>query len=130
MCEKQNEFEKLNTKIIIISFGTFPAVTQWLNETCSNFTVLIDKERTVYKAYKLQKSFWRSRNLKTRWYYFKAMLQGKKTFDSHGDDTSQLGGDFIVDKNGIIQFSYPSHDPTDRPSIDELLNVLARLPKP
>ena len=127
MCEKQSEFEKLNTKILIISFGTFPAVTQWLNETCSKFIVLIDRERIVYNAYGLERSKFRSKNLRTLWLYFTRWLQGQKFHDSHGDDTSQLGGDFIVDKNGMMQFSYPSHDPTDRPSTDELLEVLRNI---
>lgn len=127
MCDHQSDFAKLNTRILIVSFGTFPAVQQWLSETCSDFTVLIDRERTVYRTYGLERSYWRSRNLKTRWVYFKAWLAGKETHDSHGDDTSQLGGDFIVDKNGNFQYIYPSHDPTDRPPVDELLYVLKSL---
>ena len=127
MCDHQSEFTKLNTHILIISFGTFPAVQQWLKETCGDFTVLLDRERTVYNTYGLERSYWRSRNFKTRWVYFKAWLSGKETHDSHGDDTSQLGGDFIVDKKGILRFIYPSHDPTDRPPVDNLLKELQKL---
>ena len=58
---------------------------------------------------------------------FKAWLAGKKAHDSHGDDTSQLGGDFIVDRNGILRLVYPSHDPADRPPVDKLLNILKAL---
>lgn len=126
MCEKQNELEKLNANIIIISFGTLPAVQQWLKDTCPHFTVLLDQDKSVYKSYNLEHSYWKSRTLKTRWYYFKAWLQGKKSrnYAAEHEDTSQLGGDFIVDKNGIIQFAYPSHDPTDRPAVEKLLKVL------
>jgi AhpC/TSA antioxidant enzyme len=129
LCDRQSDFASLDTHILIISFGTFPAVQQWLRETCGDFTVLLDRERSVYNAYELERSYWRSRNLKTRWVYFKAWLAGGKTHNSHGDDTSQLGGDFIVDKNGLLRFIYPSHDPTDRPSADDLIDVLTRLPK-
>jgi alkyl hydroperoxide reductase subunit AhpC len=51
-------------------------------------------------------------------------MTGKKTHDSHGDDTSQLGGNFIVDKEGVLRLIYPSHDPTDRPAVDSLLKIL------
>jgi hypothetical protein len=95
-----------------------------MKETCVSFEVLLDRERAVYDAYELERSYLRSRNLKTRWYYFKAWLSGKKAHDSHGDDTSQLGGDFIVDKKGILRLVYPSHDPTDRPPVDDLLDTL------
>jgi peroxiredoxin len=128
LCQHQHEFAALNTHIVIVSFGTLPAVQTWLKETCSPFDVILDRERTVYRAYALERSFWRSRNLKTRWYYLKAWLSGKKSLDLHdGEDTSQLGGDFIVDQNGFLRLVYPSHDPTDRPAAEELLKVLRQL---
>jgi alkyl hydroperoxide reductase subunit AhpC len=127
LCERQDEIAKLNTRVFIVSFGTLPALQQWMKETCNSFDVLLDRERSTYNAYGLERSYWRSRNLKTRWVYFKAWLSGQKTHASHGDDTSQLGGDFIVDKNGIFRLVYPSHDPTDRPPVDNLLKVLKNL---
>lgn len=129
MCDLKSDFANLNTRILIISFGTLATVEQWLAETCPDFTVLLDREREVYKAYELERSYWRSRSLRTRWVYFKAGLAGKKPRDSHGDDTSQLGGDFIVDRNGILRFTHRSHDPVDRPSVQKLVRVLAKLTK-
>lgn len=127
MCERHDEFARLDTRVLIISFGSLPAIQQWMQETCHTFTVLLDRERTVYNAYGLERSYWRSRNLKTRWYYVKAWLAGRKSHASPGDDTSQLGGDFIVDKNGVLQLVYPSHDPTDRPPVEALLSTLKKL---
>ena len=127
LCQSQGEFKKRDTRVIVISFGTLPAVQEWMRDNCSHFTVLLDRERVVYKAYGLESSYWRSRNLKTRWYYFKAWLSGKKAQDSHGDDTSQLGGDFIVGKDGKLKLVYLSHDPTDRPPVEDLLSVLKSL---
>ncbi len=128
LCQHHDEFKERNTRVIIISFGTLPAIQQWMRDNCVSFTVLLDQERNIYNAYGLERSFWRSRNLKTRWVYFKAWLSGEKAQDSYGDDTSQLGGDFIVDKNGILRFVYPSNDPTDRPTIEKLLKILDQLP--
>ena len=124
LCQTEDEFNKRKTRVIIISFGTLPTVQEWLRITCANFTVLLDRDRTVYRAYGLERSFWRSRNLKTRWVYFKAWLAGIKAYDSYGDDTSQLGGDFIIDTDGVLRLAYPSHDPTDRPAVNELLSIL------
>jgi hypothetical protein len=129
LCQYQNEFQQRNTRVIIISFGTLPAVQQWLSETCVSFTVLLDRERSIYNAYGLESSYWRSYNPKTLWFYFKAWVSGKKINDSHGDDTSQLGGDFIVNEEGILTLAYPSHDPTDRPLADALLAILPVLEK-
>lgn len=98
-----------------------------MQETCGSFDTLLDPERVAYRAYGLERSLLRSRNLQTRWYYFKAWLAGQKTHAAHGDDTSQLGGDFIVDKLGMLRFVHPSHDPTDRPAVERLMEVLKTL---
>ena len=95
-----------------------------MNEVCGTFTILLDRERVAYKAYQLERSRLRSWHPRVVWIYIKRWFQRGEFYDSHGDDTSQLGGDFIVDKNGILRFVYPSHDPADRPSVDELVKVL------
>jgi peroxiredoxin len=127
LCARQEEISKFNTRVFIISFGTLPALQQWMNEVCGTVTVLLDHERTVYKAYGLERSRLRSWHPRVVWLYIKRWFQRGEFFASHGDDTSQLGGDFIVDTNGILRLVYPSHDPTDRPSVDELLKVLKNL---
>jgi len=98
-----------------------------MNEVCGTFTVLLDRERTVYNAYGLERSRLRSWHPHVVWLYFTRWLQGQKFHNSHGDDTSQLGGDFIVDRNGILRLVHPSHDPTDRPSVEALLGVLKQI---
>ena len=95
-----------------------------MNEVCDTFTVLLDRERAVYKAYHLERSRLRSWHPRVVWIYIKRWFQRGEFYDSHGDDTSQLGGDFIVDKNGILRLVHPSHDPTDRPSVEELLAII------
>ncbi len=40
---------------------------------------------------------------------------------------SKIGGDFIVDRNGILRLVHPSHDPTDRPSVEALLKALEKI---
>lgn len=127
LCQYEQEFSQLNTRIVIISFGTLPAVQAWLKETCATFEVLLDRDREVYKAYGLERSFWRSRNLKTLWKVASHKLAGRPTYDSHGEDTTQLGGDFIVDRNGILRLAYRSHDPIDRPSAKYLIEYLRKL---
>jgi alkyl hydroperoxide reductase subunit AhpC len=128
LCARQNEIAALDTRVFVISFGTLPAVQQWMSETCTTFTVLLDRERTVYSAYGLERSRLRAFSPRTLWLYATRHLRGKQLHSSHGDDTSQLGGDFIVDKNGVLRYSYPSHDPVDRPPVDDLLQALQKLP--
>lgn len=98
-----------------------------MKETCNSFDVLLDHDRAVYKAYGLERSRLRSYHPRVVWIYIKRWFQRGEFFDSHGDDTSQLGGDFIVDSHGILRLVYPSHDPADRPSVEQLLKVLKTL---
>ena len=129
LCRRQAELDQVNAQVLILSFGTLPAVQKWLQETCSSFKVGIDRDRAAYQAYGLERSFWRSRSLRTRWFYFRAWLAGTRSHNASGEDLSQLGGDFIVDRDGRLRLVHPSHDPLDRPSVDELLRVLADLPR-
>lgn len=128
LCLHHAELKRLNTRVLIISFGAFPAVQQWLAETGANFEVLIDRERTVYRAYQLERSPLRARSPRTLWLYFTRWLKGQRFHSSHGDDTSQLGGDFIVEQNGLLRFVYPSFEPADRPPMSKLFKVLLKLP--
>ncbi len=99
---------------------------RWQQETGISFPVLTDPERMIYQKYGLERSWVRSWNLRTIWKYIRLLSSGRKWRGILGD-SAQLGADFVIDKNGIIQLSYYSFDPTDRPSISEILTVLQRL---
>lgn len=118
------DFEAANANVVTISFGTAYWINVWLKETQSPFPFLMDTKKTSYQAYNLESSTLRSWSPATVWYYAKAKLQGRKILEQRGDDAHQLGGDFIIDSQGIIRLSHPSANPTDRPSIDELLTAL------
>lgn len=114
--------------MLIISFGTLPALQHWMRETCASFEVLLDPDRAVYQAYQLDRSRLRSWSPRTLWTYVKLLAAGRKWISKdEGADISQLGGDFIVDAHGILRLAYRSYDPADRPAVDELLAVLKRL---
>jgi peroxiredoxin len=126
LCQHQDELEQLNTEVLIVSFGTLPAAQAWLEETCSPFHLLLDQGRKVYDAYGLERSLLRSWNLATIWRYVQLLTSGRQWRGIQGD-SAQLGGDFIVDKDGIVRLTYRSHDPTDRPPASDLLNHLQQL---
>lgn len=65
-------------------------------------------------------------SLKTVWSYVQLMRAGRKWRGIQGD-SDQLGGDLIMDAEGIIRLAYRSQDPTDRPSVEVILTVLNQL---
>lgn len=123
----QPEFEALNTNIVAISFGIEYWARAWLEETQSPFPIWLDPERVSYQAYGMGTSWMAAWGVKNLLYYAKAAVSGTKVKRENRGDTDQMGGNFIVDANGIIRFAYPSHDPTDRPDVETLLDVIRSL---
>ena len=121
-----DQFRALNTNIVAISFGISYWAEVWVKETKSPFPVWLDDERQSYQAYGLERSFWQAWGLKNLGFYAKAILRGEKLHENRGD-THQLGGNFIVDGEGILRMVYPSRDPTDRPTIEAMLTILEQI---
>ena len=122
--QHSTEIESLNARIVVVSFGLVYQAQAWLEETGASFTLMLDSERVAYRAYGLEYSLLRSWSPKVWWRYARLMLTGHKWRGIQGD-SGQLGGDVIVDTNGIIRFAHRSHDPADRPSIRQLLATLS-----
>ena len=116
-------FESLKSNVVTISFGTPYWAQVWLEETQSPFPLLLDRERTAYRAYGLERSLLRSWGWQTLSYYARALMSGEQWRGIRGD-SGQLGGDFLVDSKGFVRLAYPSRTPTDRPPVEELLSVL------
>ena len=90
------------------------------------FQLLIDREKTTYGLYGLCRSLLRTWNFKIVWSYVELIRAGRKWRGIQGDST-QMGGDFVIDPHCVVRFAYRSHDPTDRPAIETLMAVLKTL---
>src|SRR3990172_4124157 len=78
----------------------------------------------VYRAFGLGKGMViRSRTLLVA---ARLVWRAKRLYRPIGD-IMQVGGDFIVDGNGIIRYAHSSEDPTDRPDFIELMRLIASL---
>jgi hypothetical protein len=60
------------------------------------------------------------------WSYTLALLSGRKLYPL-GSDPNQLGGDFVIDRHGILRMTYYSKDPTYRPSQREIFELLREM---
>jgi hypothetical protein len=52
------------------------------------------------------------------------------TTQAHAADTSQLGGDVLVDPAGTVRFLHIGSGPADRPSVAEILQARQSAPTP
>lgn len=119
----QAEIQAAHANVVTISFAVSYWANTWLHETNSPFPFLLDPERHAYHAYGLRSSVFRSWSPANLWYYAKAVWHKRETFGKRGNP-HQLGGDFVVDPQGIVRLAHPSHDPTDRPAFDDVLRAM------
>jgi hypothetical protein len=127
LCQNQTELGELGVRVLVISFGAPSENQNWQRENCPAFEVLADQSRSVYRAYGIQRSFRRSWAPRTFLYYVKALASGRRWRGIQGD-ASQLGGDFIVDADGTFLLYHPSQNATDRPEVEEMLELLRHQP--
>ncbi|MCA9995036.1 MAG: redoxin domain-containing protein [Anaerolineales bacterium] len=120
------QIQAANAQVVTISFGPAQWAPVWLQETQSPFPLLLDTDRAAYRAYGLDSSARRSWSAQNLLYYAKARLQGRQTYGKRGD-TNQLGGDFVIDPQGIIRLAHPSYEPTDRTAVSTVLSLLHTL---
>jgi alkyl hydroperoxide reductase subunit AhpC len=121
----QDEFAELNTEIVAVSFTGGELADTWVQQTSVPFTLIIDEDKSLYEAFGLQQSFWGSFGLKSTWYYLKNLKLPRIW-----GDPLQLGGDFLIDAEGVLRWAYRSEDNTDRPPIDDVLAVARAVVQP
>ncbi|MBW2276544.1 MAG: AhpC/TSA family protein [Deltaproteobacteria bacterium] len=127
MRDRFDEVEAVDAQVLVVSFGE-PERVAWLVEDLNlPFRVAADPSRGVYQAFGLAKaSFFRVWHPRVIVKYMKLIRSGMKI--PHRDvaaDLWQLGGDFVIDADGVVRYTYYSEGPEDRPSVDELIAELS-----
>jgi hypothetical protein len=90
------------------------------------FPVLADEERVAYRSYGLGRGpWWRIWGPATVRAYAPLVLRGAR-LQRPTEDTLQLGGDFVVGRDGRIVYAYRSKGPGDRPTVDDLVAAVRR----
>lgn len=121
---------------MIVSFcPDLQTAQRWDEEVGSPFVHLIDPSEkgqagAAYQSWGFPKSFqgvWSPEALK---FYCDERLHGRVLHPSQGQDVHQMGGDVMVNQQGIIVLRHYSKTSQDRPSIDDLLTRARELAKP
>ena len=90
------------------------------------FPVLADEPRAAYRAYGLGRGpWWRVWGPGTVRAYGRLLRRGGR-LRRPTEDTLQLGGDFVVGRDGRLVFVYRSKGPSDRPPVKDLVAAVAR----
>lgn len=91
------------------------------------YRVLADEGRATYRAYGLGRGpWWKVWGPATLKAYARLLRKGAR-LERPTEDTSQLGGDFVIDRQGRIAYAFRSTGPANRPSVDDLVAAVAPL---
>ncbi len=125
MREQKETLESLGATVAVITWEPPEVVRRFQWVTTLPFRVLSDPDRRAYAAFGLQRG--RSRqiwNWETSKVYMRAALRGRLPRLPHGHDIAQLGGDFVLNREGYVVFIHRSRSPADRPSIEAVLDAV------
>ena len=107
---------------MVISYGSAVNVAKWKEETKCPFGVYRDPDRRLYDMFGLELSIKRVWGTDTICFYAAEKVCGRQLHKMTGDDDPhQMGGDFMLDCHGTVVLHYASQTPSDRPSIELLL---------
>lgn len=124
--QNQEQFDKLQAKIKLVAFDNEAMARSYASQTKLEWPVLLDCERKLYAHYGMQRgSWWSIYNPISVLRYLWLMLLGKNP-GKPGEDWRQMGGDVLIDPDGIVQVHHVSTDPHDRPAVEFLLNKIER----
>ena len=112
--------------VVVIAFSAPDHVAAYQRARLAPLTVLVDEHRVAYRSYGLGRgSVWKVWGPRIWWAYLKLVARGRR-LQRPIDDTLQLGGDFVVGRDGRLLYGFRSADPDHRPAVDDLIAAVRR----
>lgn len=113
-------------RVCVVTFEAGPTAMAYVRESELRWPLLVDDERTLYAAYGMERgSWWNIFGPASCWAYLKLLLRGRR-LRSPGSDVHQLGGDVLIDPQGIVQLHHIGSGPADRPTVSALLERIQK----
>ena len=107
--------------LLMVGMGTPEQTAAFARELDLPFPVLADPERAVYRAYGLPETTPRAMLRPASGKALARALLGGHRGGRPVGDPRQLGGAFVVDRQGIVRLSRPSASLGDHATVGELL---------
>jgi len=123
--DHKQEFEKRGVLIVVVSFAPPEKLVVYQQHRNWPFLMLSDPERTVYGRFELGRMSWlQLLGPATIRLYINLILKGRR-FHTYGKtDYEQGGGDFILDRQGLVLYAHRSQSPSDRPTPEALIEAI------
>ena len=117
----------MRVRVAIVTFESLATARTYKQQTGLSWPILLDTDRKLYAAYGMERgSIAEVLGLRSWWIYAKLLVRGRRLRSSAGD-IYQLGGDVLIDPEGRIRLHHVGRGPADRPSIDQILQLIESL---
>lgn len=126
MIDRKEEIAAAGGEVVLVAYDDKSLLDAKILKGLSvPFRLLLDQDKKSYKAWGLGRTGLTGAMLspELNWRYLKLLLKGER-FLGFAPDMFQLGGDFVIDKEGKIVFAHRMRNNGDRPDIEQLLKAL------
>ena len=122
--QHEQELQSLGIDVAVVTFQSSPIAENYVRETKLDWPILIDETLKLYSAYGMHRGrVWDVWGPATIAVYSKLMFKGRMPRKPAGD-VHQLGGDILIDPQGIVRLHHTGTGPADRPTIESLLQIV------
>ena len=124
MRQREGELEAIGVQVAVVTFQGGSLVDAYARETELRWPILLDESLELYRSYSMERGRWQDIwGPETWWTYLKLLVRGRR-LQSSSADVNQLGGDILIDPDGIVRLHHVGKGPADRPAVDSLLEVI------
>jgi hypothetical protein len=123
--------DRADVALLVITPGTPAELRRLRAERGLRLRLLSDPSWSLYRAWGLRRGRWRELWLSpATWGAYVRLLARGRWPRLPAQDISQLGGDAVIDRHGLVTWVYRSRHPADRPPVSELGRQLAAAGEP
>ena len=121
---REDELNQLGVAVVVVTFQSGFLERAYVDETGLKWPLLVDDTRGLYRAYGMERGrAWNVFGPRSIWKYLTLMARGRRPRAASGDPW-QLGGDVLVDPQGVIRLHHVGSGPADRPAVEKILGIV------
>ena len=122
--QQEKSLQQSGVQVAVVTFDADFMALAYVKETQLPWPLLVDKDRELYRRYQMTRGGWWSiYGPLSIWRYIRLVLRHRRWHDP-GSDYRQLGGDVLIDPEGIVRLHFVSSSPHDRPTPEAILDVV------